>query len=145
MDQAGIEIRGKELAVGLVEGEIADAGAAVGIDPCELADRSGHAVDFPDRARAAAILFSELACHEGCFSTSSPLALRTSVSVLVRRHDADAMQRGRRGVEVRNATWSAVADAVVILHAEDLADLPGQHLERRGRVDELAGWRAAES
>jgi hypothetical protein len=54
------------------------------------------------------------------------------------------MQRGRGRIEVGNARGHAIAHTVVIGEAENLADLPGCHLEGRRREDKLAGGGPAE-
>ena len=143
VDQAGVEVGGEELPVRLVEADVADAGAAVAVDVGKQRHGAGQAVDLPDRAGTAAILLAELAFHEGGAGLAAALALRPAVGVGVGRDDADAVQRGRRRIEVRHARRRAVAHAVVIGQAEDLADLAGQHLEGLRRVDELAGRRTA--
>ena len=88
MDQAGVEVGGEELAVAGVEGEIADAGTAVGVDVGEFGDLAGDAVDLPDGARPATILSAELAVHEGGAGLAAALPLRPAVAVGVRRDDA---------------------------------------------------------
>ena len=95
VDQAGVEVGGEELAVRLVEADVADAGTAVAFDGGEQATRAGQAVDLPDRAGRAAILLGELAFHEGGAGLAAAFALRPAVIVGVRRDDADAVQRGR--------------------------------------------------
>ena len=144
MDQAGVEIGGEELAGRLVEGDVADAGAAIGVDRGKQRNGAGDAVDLPDGAGAAAIALGELPIHEGGAGLAEALPLGAAVGVFVGRHDAQPVQRGRAGVEIGHAGSAVVAGAVIIGQAKDLADLVGQHLERRRRVDELAGRRTAE-
>ena len=143
VDQAGVEVGGEELPVRLVEADVAEARAAVALDGGKQRHGAGDAVDLPDRAWRAAVLLGELAFHEGRAGLAAAFAFGAAIVVGVGRDDADAVQRGRRRIEVRHAGRRAVADAVVIGQAEDLADLAGENLEGLRRIDELPGRRTA--
>ena len=93
----------KNWRLGLVEGDVADAGSAVAVDRRKQRNGAADAVDLPDGAGTAAIALGELPVHEGGAGRAAPLPLGSAVGVLVRRDDPDSVQRGRRRIEVRHA------------------------------------------
>src|SRR5690606_23357766 len=92
VDQPAVEIGRKELSMIGIEGDITDAGPAVAFDVGEFRDRTGSAVNLPDRSGSAAILGPELALHESRARHAAALPLRLAITVRIRGDDADTMQ-----------------------------------------------------
>ncbi|GBE41950.1 hypothetical protein BMS3Bbin10_00006 [bacterium BMS3Bbin10] len=138
VNEAGIEIRNIELVMRGIEGDIAEAGTAIG-RVCEpnigkKRNLARHSVDAPDRAGATAQSGAELAVHEHGAGLAGHHTFWNAIAVIVGDNDLQPERRRRRHIDIG-------LRSVVERDAEHLADVAGERLVLRRCVHELAARR----
>ena len=138
MNEPELEIGDEDLLGGRVVGSGAETGAGVALAVVlqigEERDGARGAVDFPNRAGAAALEDAELAGHPA----RAALAVDEPAAVL--GDDLQTEQRRRCQIDV----GSALGGVAVERHAEHLANVSRRDLECRRSIGQQAGGRPAE-
>ena len=132
VDEAGIEVRDKELVMHRVEGDLSQPGRAHG-QVGQQRDGAGGAIYLPDAAGASAR--APLPLHPLRARAALEQRFGHAVTVLIRRNDVQAVNGG--GGDVGIGRKHAVDG-----HAEDEAGLRGRYLQLHRRLGELAVERA---